>query len=234
MKTHISVVLDRSGSMADTKSDTIGGFNQFLQDQKDVEGEATLTLAQFDDHYEVLSDMVPIVDAVDLTNETYTPRGYTALLDALGRTINDTEHKISQEREKPERVIFVVITDGEENSSREFTRDQIMEMINRHRDEDEWEFVFIGANQDAIQAGGSLGVRDGSTMNYVASPIGTQTMYRGLSQSLTNYRTSAIAPDEFFSEEDKKEVEELDEKPDAKDIDNLYHIKTTNLSENND
>jgi len=192
--THISVVLDRSGSMQSCLNDTIGGFNSFLQAQRDVEGEATVSLIQFDDQYEVVCQMTPIIDALGLTHETYTPRGMTALLDAIGRTMNETEHALSEmgEDEKPEKVIFVIITDGEENSSREFQRDNIMDMINRHREEDSWEVIFIGANQDAIQSGGSMGIRAGATLNYDQTSQGTQVMYASLTRGMTNYRSMAV------------------------------------------
>lgn len=212
--THISVVLDRSGSMQSCLSDTIGGFNAFLQAQREVDGEATISLIQFDDQYESVYQMSMIEDAQDLCNDTYVPRGMTALLDAIGRTMNETKHAIleMEEDEQPEKVIFVIITDGEENSSREFTRDNVMEMINRHRDEDSWEVVFIGANQDAIQAGGSMGIRAGATLNYDQSPQGTQVMYASLTRSMTNYRNMAVADtldaDFFAEDEEAEEVEE--------------------------
>ena len=193
--THISVVLDRSGSMQSCLSDTIGGFNTFLHAQKDAEGEATVSLAQFDDQYETLYQMSPISNASDLTHGNYVPRGMTALLDAIGRTMNDTEHAISEmnEDERPEKVVFVIITDGEENASREFTRDNVMEMINRHREENRWEVIFIGANQDAIQAGGSMGIRAGATLDYDQTPQGTRVMYASLTRGMNNYRSMAVA-----------------------------------------
>jgi len=144
--THISIVLDKSISMSGLTSSTIEGFNSFLKAQKDVEGEATLTLVQFADHSTTLMDMQPIINADELNIRNYTANGCsTALLDALGRTMNNTEHQLSEmdEDQKPEKVIFVVITDGEENSSQEFIQNQIMTMINRHRDEDKWEFEFM-------------------------------------------------------------------------------------------
>lgn len=214
--THISVVLDRSGSMESLKSDTIGGFNSFLSAQKDLDGEATITMVKFDDEYEIMCNMVSIKDGIELTNETYQPRGGTALLDAIGRTINSVEHTLSEksEDEKPEKVIFVIITDGEENRSREFTRDQIMEMINRHREEMKWEFIFIGANQDAIQAGGSMGFRAGNSYTYDASVQGTQVMYQGLTRGMTSYRSMEADVVKgvnyaFFSDDDRKEQEAI-------------------------
>jgi len=210
---HISVVLDRSGSMECLKKDTIGGFNAFLSSQKALEGEATITMVKFDNEYEIMCDMVALRDAVELSNENYIPRGGTALLDAIGRTINSVEHALNSkaEDEKPEKVIFVIITDGDENVSREFNRDQIMEMINRHREEMKWEFVFIGANQDAIRAGNSMGIRAGNSLNYAASAQGTQVMYASLTRGMNSYRSLDAeevndAQYAFFSEDDKKDI----------------------------
>lgn len=213
--THISVVLDRSGSMANCLNDTIGGFNQFLKTQKEVEGEATMTLVQFNGQYDMVVDMKPLKDVEELNKGNYSPNGGTALLDAIGRTINNVEAKLVEksEDEKPEKVIFVIITDGEENESREFTRDQIMTMINNHRNDQKWEFVFIGANQDAIQAGGSMGIRAGNTLNYAVSSQGVNDMYGTLTRSMTSYRTLDIdtkgaSEISFFSETEPKDTEQ--------------------------
>ena len=214
--THISVVLDRSGSMAKCLADTIGGFNAFLSAQKQLEGEATITMVKFDDEYDIICNMVAIKDTVELSDKNYQPRGFTALLDAIGRTINNVEHDLSEksEDEKPEKVIFVIITDGDENRSREFNREQIMEMINRHRTEMKWEFVFIGANQDAIQAGNSMGVRAGNSYTYKASSVGTQAMYAGLTRGMSSYRSKGVEEvnDQsyaFFADDDRKTQENL-------------------------
>jgi len=222
--THITIILDRSGSMSSCLADTIGGFNRFLLTQKEQPGEASMTMIQFDNQYEVLMDMLPLTNAIDLNNENYAPRGSTALLDAIGRTINNVEHQINEKEEdqKPEKTIFVIITDGEENASLEFTRDQVMGMINRHRDEDKWEFVFIGANQDAIQAGGGIGIRAASSLSYDQSHIGTQTMYQSLTRNMVDYRSAdvnEVSNDSyaFFSGKDREEQDEINSKDNAKD-----------------
>ena len=207
--THISVVLDRSGSMSSCKKDVIGGFNQLLEDQKKIKSDATLTLVQFDNEYEVLADTVNLNTVSALTNETYTPRGGTALLDAIGKTIVDTDATIlgMDEKDRPENVIFVIITDGEENGSRNTSRDQAMQMINSHRTEKQWEFVFIGANQDAIQGGASIGVRASSAMTYASTGIGTRAMYTTLSDSLSTYRSQ-----KFTGVQDKMDYKFFDDK----------------------
>jgi uncharacterized protein YegL len=231
--THISVVLDKSGSMASCLKDTIGGLNGFLKTQKEVEGEATITLVQFNGNYHMMMDMLPLSGAEDLTQKNYKPNGGTALLDAIGRTINNVESKIDDkpENEKPEKVIFVIITDGQENESREFTRDQIMTMINDHRSEKGWEFVFIGANQDAIQGGNSIGVRAGNSLNYDASAQGTQVMYSSLTRSMTSYRSKSAtvaASTAFFEDDipDQKEVKKAFEQNPKGIVQNL-NVNTT-------
>jgi len=212
--THISVVLDKSGSMDTCLNDTIGGFNSFINSQKEEEGEATFTLAQFNGSYDLVTDMQPLNDISELDRRNYCPGGGTALLDAIGRTVNEVEHQIEDmdEDEQPEKVIFVIITDGEENSSREFSRENVMEMIDRHQIEDNWEFIFIGANQDAIQAGGGMGIRAGATLNYTQDAVGTRSMYSSLSKGMTTYRCAAVADTldaNFFAEEDEEEQDEL-------------------------
>lgn len=210
--THISVVLDRSGSMQSIADDTVGGFNAFLSDQKANDGRATITLVQFDNQYEVLKDMEDLEETEDLTRETYVPRGGTALLDAIGRTINTVDSQISAlgEDEQPDKVVFVIITDGEENQSREFSRDNIFEMISRHESENDWQFVFIGANQDAIQAGGGMGVRAANSLTYGANAGGVRDAYLSVSRGLTSFRTSAVADAaefNYFTAEDREAQE---------------------------
>jgi uncharacterized protein YegL len=215
--THISVIIDKSGSMGSTRTDTIGGFNTFLNEQQDLDGTGTLTLVQFDDQYEVHENMSPLESAKDLTSKTYAPRGSTALLDAIGKTINTTESKLKEldEEDQPEKVIFLIITDGFENSSHEFSKSNISEMVKRHEEEDEWDFVFIGANMDAISEGGSMGLRAGNTANYCASSIGTKSLYRSVSDNMTTYRSRKGNDKKigFFEEDTIKDiVENTDEK----------------------
>ena len=153
--TSLNVILDRSGSMRKIAAETIEGFNCFLAQQQKLEGEATLTLAIFDDKYELIHDCVPLKDVQPLTSEIYYARGYTSLLDAVGKTINTTGVKLAAmaEEDRPSKVLFLIMTDGQENSSVEFVGDKIKEMINHQRDKYAWNFIFIGANQDVIMAG---------------------------------------------------------------------------------
>jgi uncharacterized protein YegL len=189
--TSIAIVLDRSGSMHSTKNDTIGGFNAFLTEQKKQEGEAVLTLATFANDYTIVYDCMPIADVPELTDAVYIPSGGTALLDAIARTINATETKIAsmKQEERPSNVLLVIITDGEENASREFNHEKVMGMIKRQQEEQSWSVVYIGANQDAIQVGTSMGIARGNTMNYAANAAGTADLYASVSSNSAAYRT---------------------------------------------
>jgi len=158
--TEIVVVLDKSGSMGSVREDTIGGFNTFLQDQKELPGEAVLTLTMFDTEYSFVERGTLLENVQPLSNETYAPGGLTALLDAVGKTINDvvSRHATLPEDEKPGKVVFVVLTDGEENSSREITKkSELVKMVKKQEEDYEWEIVFLGADIDAWGDGSSMG-----------------------------------------------------------------------------
>jgi hypothetical protein len=209
--TDINIVLDRSGSMEVVRTDTIGGFNTFLQSQKEAPGEATLTLAQFDDQYEIVYGGKNIQDVPPLTAKTFVPRGSTALLDAIGRTINATGSRLEAmpEDERPGRVLFVILTDGQENASREFKKDQINKMIEDQTDIYQWDFVFLGANQDAIQEGSGMGFMAGNSMTYSVSASGVSAAYSSLSMSACGYRSGdGQLKTMFFSDEDRKKQED--------------------------
>jgi hypothetical protein len=186
--THVSIVLDRSGSMASVREDTIGGFNSFLDAQRRHEN-VTMTLAQFDNHYDVLFDAVPIAKVPHLTDKTFEPRGSTALLDAIGRTIEDTGRRLAAmpEADRPSKVLFVIITDGQENASEKFTRAQVFEMISHQREVYSWEFVFIGANQDVIDESTSLGMNATNSLSYTSDSHGTRGLYDQLSTGFGGY-----------------------------------------------
>ena len=151
--THIAVLLDRSGSMDAVKDETISGFNYFLKEQKAAGDNASLTLVQFDsESTDVVHEAKPVRDVPDLNGDTYQPRGSTPLLDALGQTINSTGRTLAAipETNRPDKVVFVVITDGQENASRKFTPALISDRIAHHRDVEKWEFIFVGSNQDHV------------------------------------------------------------------------------------
>jgi len=188
----IVCVIDRSGSMEAIKTDAIGGFNSFVEEQKKVPGKASLTFTQFDTVYEVVYANKMLNDVPVLDEKTYIPRGMTALLDAIGRTINEVGVRLANmaEKDRPEKVIFAILTDGEENASREFTKDKIFEMITRQKETYSWEFIFLVANQDAIQAGMGLGIDMKDAFNFAATGKGVRSAYAGMSNTVTQYRTT--------------------------------------------
>lgn len=189
--TEIAVILDRSGSMSVIRDDAIGGFNTFLEGQKAVPGEAKFTLVLFDDKYETVMFRKDLREAEPLTEQTFVPRGSTALLDAIGRTVNEIGAQLAQmpENERPSKVIVAILTDGMENASKEFTRPQIAEMVKHQEEKYAWEFLYLGANQDAFAVGGALGVRRENTANFAATGVGTRGAYDRADKLTTSYRT---------------------------------------------
>jgi hypothetical protein len=204
--THITVILDRSGSMESIRDDIIGGFNVFLDHQKAESGLATLTLAQFDTQnpYEIIHDFKLLAHIPALTRETFVPRAATPLLDAIGRGINDLESGLAkiQEQEKPARVVIVIITDGQENSSREFKKDQIDKMIKDKQEKNDWQFVFLSSDLAAVDDAIAQGFSHDSTMSFDASPEGTRDMYETTTQRISMYR-SGLSDKVSFTEEDR-------------------------------
>lgn len=203
--THISIVLDRSGSMSSIVNQVTAGYKEFIEAQKNVEGEATLTLARFDNAYDVIHDMVDIKTVSSDLN--LQPRGWTALLDAMGQTMERVRSQINDlsEENKPSKCIFVFITDGGENSSQTYTRDRVFQMIEDLRNDTNisWDVIFMGANQDAIAEGGNLGVRAAASLTYNANTsTGTLDAFHSLTKGMTSYRTSKSAYS--FSDEDRK------------------------------
>ena len=156
--TELAFILDRSGSMQPLQEAAVAAFNAFVKSQLDVPGDACLTLVQFDDAYEVPFSACPLQDVPELTAGTYVPRGSTALLDAIGRTITDTARRLTglPAAEQPGKVIIAIFTDGQENASREYTPHHISDLIRLHRSEKGWEFLFLAANQDAIASASTL------------------------------------------------------------------------------
>jgi uncharacterized protein YegL len=187
----IVCIIDRSGSMASIQDDAIGGFNTFLEAQKKEDGEASLTRVIFDDQYEIIDENKPLDEVEPFTKETYVPRGMTALMDAVGKTITTVAERISNtpEDEKPEKVIFAILTDGAENSSREYDRNKIFEMIKSKKETERWEFIFLAANQDAMLAGTSMGIDAGDTVSFAATGKGTKMAYDSMSLRTSSYRS---------------------------------------------
>ena len=177
--TEIVFVLNRSGSMTPLEEDTIGGFNEFIEKQRKIEGEAYITTVLFDTSYQVLHEHVALDEVKPLTKDDYSARGGTALLDAVGRTIDNLGVCLSNtpEEERPEHVIFVITTDGEENSSMSYSLQKVREMIAHQQEKYSWQFIFLGANMDAVSEAGKLGICASHAANFTPSHSGVRNMY---------------------------------------------------------
>ena len=189
--TEIICVVDRSGSMAAIKTDAIGGFNQLLEDQKKLKvGRALLTFVQFDHEYEVVHNGKPIEDVPPLTEATYIPRGCTALLDAVGKAIQTVGERLSKtpEDQRPAKVLVVILTDGLENASREYTKQSIKAIIDTQRNQYQWEFVYLGANQDAFAEAQSIGIQHSTTFDSTGPAV--RHLYGSVSRSVSSYRSN--------------------------------------------
>jgi hypothetical protein len=204
--TDITLVIDRSGSMEAIREDAEGGVNAFVREQAQQTGEALLTLVQFDTEYEFVQQGVPVkrVPAYKLV-----PRGNTALLDAVGRAINETGDRLAKmaESDRPGLVIFVIVTDGEENSSREFSKAQIKEMIDRQQTKYHWQFTFLGANQDAFAEAGGMGIAACGVANY--APDKVMAAFVGTAQKVARMRKQRRAGQTVnneFTEEERKQM----------------------------
>jgi hypothetical protein len=204
-KTDITIILDRSGSMESVKSDTIGGFNSFLSEQQKVEGEASISLVQFDDQYETVYIDKDINAADKLTEATFQPRGMTALYDAVGRTINSVGQRLAEmeEADRPDKVVFVILTDGFENASKEFSGVKINQMITHQKEKYSWEFIFIGANQDAVLSAKAIGISASAALTYAANAEGTEEAFGSVARNVAAYRRSNIAASLGFTDEDR-------------------------------
>lgn len=204
---HITVILDRTGSMESIRDDTIGGFNAFLKEQQQQPGEATLTLVQFDSQnpYEVIHHFAPLAEVPELTRRTFVPRATTPLLDAIGRGINDLEQNLGKLAvpRQPARVVMVIITDGQENASREFDKKQIERMIQEKQSAD-WQFVFLSADLAAIGEALSSGMHDASVMGFDKTSLGTSAAFASTSSRISDYR-AARSKNVSFSDEDRAE-----------------------------
>ena len=177
--TEIVFILDRSGSMSGLEKDTIGGFNSTIEKQKKEEGEAFVSTVLFDSEMEVLHDRVPLASIAPLTEKEYYARGCTALLDAIGGAIHHigNVHKYARDEDRPEKTIFVITTDGYENASRKYTSDRMKQMIERQKEKYGWEFIFLGANIDAIETAKSFGISEERAANFVNDGDGIEVMY---------------------------------------------------------
>jgi Mg-chelatase subunit ChlD len=202
----IIVVLDRSGSMQSIKEQTISGFNEFLQDQKKNNKGASITLVQFDHEFEMVYEAREIKRARELNTMTYVPRGMTALLDAIGKTIKLTRqrHKQLEKPDRPEKTIFVIITDGYENSSTVFTRQDIFKKITKMENKHNWDFVYLGANQDAIREAAHYGIKEKKAMTFAADAVGTRDMFHDISYNISR----SVLHDKAFAFKDEQRAKQ--------------------------
>ena len=203
--TELVFILDRSGSMQGLEVDTIGGFNAMLEKQKKEPGEAFVSTILFNDHTQVLHDRVKIEAVEPITHREYYVRGCTALLDAIGGAIHHIGniHKYARSEDVPEHTLFVITTDGMENASRRYTSQQVKTMIQRQKEKYGWEFLFLGANIDAVETAGSLGIAPDRAVNYHCDSEGTRLNYEVMSQAVTAVRCCATLDEHW-----KDDIEE--------------------------
>ena len=188
--TEIVFILDRSGSMCGLEEDTIGGFNSLIAKQKKEEGEALISTILFDDCTEVLHDRVPLDRIKQMTEEDYYVRGCTALMDALGKAIKhiSTIHKYAREEDRPSKTIFIITTDGKENASRQYSSERVKKMVEERKSKYGWEFLFLGANIDAVETAGHFGISKDRAVNYHSDSEGTALNYEVLSDAICSVR----------------------------------------------
>ena len=188
--TEVIFILDRSGSMSGLEADTIGGFNSMIAKQKKEEGEAYISTVLFDDQTEVLYDRVPVSKVEPMNDKQYYVRGCTALLDALGGAIHHigNVHKYAREEDRPEKTLFIITTDGMENSSHQYSYEKVKKMVERQKKKYGWEFLFLGANIDAIEVAGRFGIAANRAINYECDSKGTQLNYEVLSRTVSEFR----------------------------------------------
>jgi len=194
----INFVLDKSGSMSSVRDATISGFNEFKNDQATEEGRAYFTLTLFDTEFDTVASAVPVQEVADLDYATYRPGGCTALYDAIGYTLRVTDDFVAAH--KPDQVLFVVMTDGGENSSREFGHGQIFQMIKDRQALAGYEFIYLGANQDSYATSQAIGVRVGHALDYASTPEGSREALKRASKNVSAHRRHAAPQrEDFFS-----------------------------------
>lgn len=186
--TEIVFILDRSGSMQGLELDTIGGYNTMIEKQKKEDGKAIITTVLFDDEYELLHDRFDINDIKPLTESEYYVRGCTALLDAVGKSITKIANVQKNISQKADKVLFIITTDGYENASKEYTYDKIKSMINEQKEKYGWEFIFMGANIDAIKEAGKFGIDKNNAVNYHSDRVGTNLCYETMGAIISQVR----------------------------------------------
>ena len=203
--TELVFILDRSGSMAGLESDTIGGFNAMIEKQKKEEGECYISTVLFDNVSEVLHDRVKLSVIKPMTDKEYTVRGCTALIDAIGGAIHHIGniHKYARPEDVPEHTIFIITTDGMENASQRYSSEQVKRMIEHQKDKYGWEFLFIGANIDAVETARRYGINEDRAVNYNADAKGTGILYESVACAVSNVRRCASLDNSWREKMDK-------------------------------
>lgn len=197
--TELVFILDRSGSMAGLESDTIGGFNALIEKQRKEDGECYVSTVLFDNVSEVLHDRIPLKDVPKMTEADYTVRGCTALIDAIGGAIHHIGniHKYARPEDVPAHTMFVITTDGLENASHRYSSDEVKKMIEREKEQYGWEFLFIGANIDAVETAKNIGIGRNRAVNYRADKQGTQVLYETVSATIGMQRRAGVINDDW-------------------------------------
>jgi hypothetical protein len=211
-RARIAIILDRSGSMSSVRESTVAGFNEFIRSQRALPGDVTVKLVQFDDQYEVVFDK-PLSDVPELTQDLFVPRGMTALFDAQGKTIVALGEELAAmtESERPSKVIVMTLTDGLENASKEFTVEKIAALIKHQTDVYKWDFIFLGANQDAIHTAATMAIPMASALTYRATPASMAAVFSEASNYVRASRSGAAPA--FSKESRKAALAEEDPKP---------------------
>lgn len=189
--TELVFILDRSGSMSGLEKDTIGGFNSMLRKQQQSEGQVLVSTVLFDNESTVLYDRVPLTEIREMTEKDYFVGGCTALLDAVGGAIHHigNVHKYARKEDVPEHTLFVITTDGMENASHRYTADKVRSMITRQKEKYGWEFLYLGANMDAVEAAGNIGIGADRAVRYNCDEVGTNLNYQVLSEAVMTVRS---------------------------------------------
>lgn len=206
--TDITVLLDRTGSMMEVAKDTVGGLNTFIEKQKEVPGDAVFSLIQFDNinPYEVLDKCVPMKEVNPLVQANYQPRGSTPLYDAMGTTIVSIGTRLAAlpEADRPDKVVVVIITDGEENSSKEYNKEKIRELVKEQQEKYSWNFIFLGADFDAMATGNELGYAPGTTMNVDKAKM--HQVFVATSENIAKYRVTSFASSLNYTKDQREEL----------------------------
>ena len=200
--TELVFILDRSGSMYNLVEDTIGGFNSMIEKQKKEDGECLVSVVLFNQDSYVLYDRVPIAEVPEMTDNEYIPDGMTALIDAMGGAIHHigNVHKYAREEDVPEKTVFVITTDGMENSSRHYSADMVRQMVSHEQEKYGWEFLFLGANIDAVETARRYGLREGHAVRFHNDKRGIELNYKVVSETITHVRECKEMPTGWLNE----------------------------------